>query len=139
MSEHTNESAGILNLAQKVHDDYVAEGQAKAERLVADAQTTADNLVSTARVESEELRSEAAKEADTVVSEAEKHANELVASAKEEEAKLETRIAALKKVEYEYRARLVDLANGALETLETHANNESTEEDSAGIEPVSYL
>lgn len=118
MSEHTNESVSMLNLAQKVHDDYVTEGKTKAENLVSEAQATADSLVSEAQAESTYLRTEAESEANRLVQEAEEKAEDVVKSAEAEAAELERRISGLKKIEYEYRARLSDLANNAIKTLE---------------------
>lgn len=134
MSEYTNESASILNLAQKVHDDYVTEGKNKADSLIFEAQEVAERLVSEASAEAESLRTEATNEANRVLSEAESDAREIVESAEAEAAELESRIKNLKRIEYEYRARLSDLANNALKSLE--ASTEEHSDTNGFVSPI---
>ncbi|WP_237202507.1 DivIVA domain-containing protein [Rothia endophytica] len=53
-----SDAAGLLALAQKVHDDYVIEGKRERERLIGEGQEEAANLVATAREESSQVLGE---------------------------------------------------------------------------------
>lgn len=54
----TSSAAGLLALAQKVHDDYVIEGKRERERLIVEGREEANLLVSTARDESDRVLGE---------------------------------------------------------------------------------
>lgn len=57
-SATSSEAAGLLALAQKVHDDYVIEGKRERERLIVEGREEANLLVSTARDESDQVLGE---------------------------------------------------------------------------------
>lgn len=54
----SSDAAGLLVLAQKVHDDYVIEGKRERERLIVEGREEATILVSTARDESNQVLGE---------------------------------------------------------------------------------
>lgn len=54
----SSDAAGLLALAQKVHDDYVIEGKRERERLIVEGREEATILVSTARDESNQVLDE---------------------------------------------------------------------------------
>lgn len=54
----SSDAAGLLALAQKVHDDYVIEGKRERERLIVEGREEATILVSTARDESNQVLGE---------------------------------------------------------------------------------
>ena len=47
-------SAGIIELAQRLHDEHVAEGIAQRDKLIADAQSQAASIVSEAETKGRE-------------------------------------------------------------------------------------
>lgn len=77
-------SAGIIELAQRLHDEHVAEGEAQRDKLIADAQA----------------------QAAAIVSEAEAKGRDEMARLDSERATLETRISELRQFERDYRAQL---------------------------------
>ena len=84
-----------LAMAQKVHDDYVAQGEkAKAE-----------------------LLDEAEKKADALVSEARQQREEVLARLTDEKEELEIAVEALRGFESRYRTKLLDHLNNQVEEL----------------------
>ena len=77
-------SAGILELAQRLHDEHVAEGQAQRDKLISDAQT----------------------QAASILSDAEAKGRDEIARLDAERATLETRISELRQIERDYRSQL---------------------------------
>lgn len=94
-----NESAGILSLAQKLHDEYVSEGKAKAAEIVAEAERNAD-----------ELRERLQNEVD-----------EKLVNLESYKAKLEDSIKTLRAFEKAYREKLMALTVSAYDTLNVDA------------------
>lgn len=77
-------SAGIIELAQRLHDEHVAEGQAQRDKLISEAQT----------------------HAAAIVAEAEAKGRDEMARLDSERATLETRISELRDFERNYRQQL---------------------------------
>lgn len=91
----TQDAAALLAMAQKVHDDYVAQGEkAKAE-----------------------LLDEAEKKADALVSEAHQQREEVLARLTDEKEELEIAVEALRGFESRYRTKLLDHLNSQVEEL----------------------
>ena len=90
-------AAGVLAMAQKLHDDYVAEGSAERERLIAEGRSQAEELVSDARRTREETLS----------------------ALHEEEAVLQSRVSGLRAFEKDYRANLKGYIQEQLHELDT--------------------
>lgn len=90
-------SAGIIELAQRLHDEHVAEGQAQRDKLIADAQS----------------------QAASIVAEAEARGREEIARLEKERGTLETRIAELRQFERDYRSQLRSYIEGKLRDLDT--------------------
>lgn len=106
----TRETTSLLNMAQRIHDDYITEAKEASENMVAEAKN----------------------EAALIVAEARKEAQAIVESANEEADSLEEHIETLKAVELEYRARLKSAADETLTklenmTLENEGDNLSAE------------
>lgn len=57
-----SQSAGIIELAQRVHDEHVAEGKAQRDQLIAEAKRQASQMVSSAEEEVRVHKSELEKE-----------------------------------------------------------------------------
>lgn len=77
-------SAGIIELAQRLHDEHVAEGQAQRDKLISDAQA----------------------QAASILSEAQSKGRDEIARLESERATLETRISELRQFERDYRSQL---------------------------------
>ena len=103
-------SAGIIELAQRLHDEHVAEGLAQRDKLIADAQS----------------------QAASIVSEAETKGREEIARLDKERASLESRITELRNFERDYRAQLRGYIEGKLRDLETTGTT-------SGSTPVSAI
>lgn len=89
-------AAGVLAMAQKLHDDYVAEGQSKREQIIQDAQGEATGLVNDAQEKSRKT----------------------LADLEEKKSVLERKIEQLKGFERDYRARLKAYIEGQLRDLQ---------------------
>jgi DivIVA domain-containing protein len=94
-------AAGMLAMAQRVHDEYVADGQAEASRLVA----------------------EATSESERIVAEAEAHSNRTLSQLEQERSLLERKIDELRTFERDYRTRLKSYLNQLLTTVEGGTGN----------------
>lgn len=103
-------SAGIIELAQRLHDEHVAEGIAQRDQLIAEAKS----------------------QAASIVSEAETRGREELAKLDRERTSLESRITELRNFERDYRAQLRSYIEGKLRDLETTAT-------ASGAQPVSAL
>lgn len=77
-------SAGIIELAQRLHDEHVAEGQAQRDKLISDAEA----------------------KAASILADAEAKGRDEIARLDAERATLETRISELRQFERDYRSQL---------------------------------
>ncbi|NYF16312.1 DivIVA domain-containing protein [Microbacterium sp. AK009] len=89
-------SAGIIELAQRLHDEHVAEGRAKRDQLISEAQA----------------------QATSIVSEAEARGRDEMARLEKERATLEGRISELRQFERDYRTQLRSYIEGHLRDLD---------------------
>lgn len=103
-------SAGIIELAQRLHDEHVAEGKAQRDKLIAEAQS----------------------QANAIVSEAEAKGRAEMERLDRERTTLEGRISELRQFERDYRAQLRSYIEGQLRDLDTNAS-------SSGSTPVSAI
>jgi DivIVA domain-containing protein len=74
-------AAGVLALAQKLHDQYVSEGQSTRKRLISEGQTFHDQVVSEAEAKKEEYVSSAQARYDELSSTGQAKYDELIAEA----------------------------------------------------------
>lgn len=102
-----SQSAGIIELAQRLHDEHVAEGQATRDKLVSEAEAKRDKLVSDAE-------SKAAK----IVGDAETKSKEELSRLERESASLESRISELREFERDYRGQLRSFIENKLSDLD---------------------
>lgn len=108
----TTTTAGIIELAQRLHDEHVAEGETKRAQLIAEAET-----------EVEKIRSEAAAKQ-----------REESARLERERNTLEARITELRTFERDYRAQLRGYIEGQLRDLdEKSASTDSTPVSAIGL------
>lgn len=96
-------AASMLALAQKVHDEYVNNGKAEAERIVGEARASAEHTVR----------------------EAEDQKNRTLGQLEQERALLERKIDELRVFERDYRTRLKSYLEGLLNDVEGRGSNAS--------------
>ncbi|MDO4919987.1 DivIVA domain-containing protein [Kocuria sp.] len=95
--ESAQSAAAVLAMAQKLHDDYVSQGQAERERLITEGRTQADHLVAEGRRTREQTLS----------------------SLENEKVDLEAAVAQLRGFEADYRGNLKSFINGQLRELDS--------------------
>jgi DivIVA domain-containing protein len=100
-------AANVLAMAQKLHDDYVAEGEAQREQIIADAKTEATGLVNDAQEKSRKT----------------------LAELEEKKSVLERKVEQLKGFERDYRSRLKAYIEGQLRDLQ---NQGPLQDETAG-------
>ena len=101
-------SAGIIELAQRLHDEHVAEGLAQKEKLISEAQA----------------------QAASIVAEAEAKGRDEMARLESERGTLETRISELRQFERDYRSQLRNFIEEKLRDLDVAGST-------SGASPVS--
>ena len=92
----TATSAGIIELAQRLHDEYVADGQAQRDKLILEARATAASIVAEAEAQGREER----------------------ARLESERVSLEARINDLRQFERDYRSQLKSTLEEKLRDLD---------------------
>jgi len=102
-------SAGIIELAQRLHDEHVAEGKAQRDQLISEAQS----------------------EAARILGEAEQKQRDVLDHLEHDRGALETRITELRQFERDYRAQLRSYIEGKLRDLETTAASSGSTQVSA--------
>lgn len=95
-AESSQSAAAVLAMAQKLHDDYVSQGQAERERLITEGRTQADRLVA----EGKRTKEQTLSELET------------------EKVDLEAAVAQLRTFEADYRSNLKSFLNGQLRDLD---------------------
>ncbi|MFS0854359.1 DivIVA domain-containing protein [Microbacterium sp. 179-I 3D4 NHS] len=105
-------TAGIIELAQRLHDEHVAEGEAKRDQLIAEAES----------------------EVNRIRTEAEAKQREESARLERERNALEARITELRNFERDYRSQLRGYIEGQLRDLdEKSASTDSTPVSAIGL------
>lgn len=94
---------GIIERAQRLHDEHVAEGKTEADKLIGDAKTEAEGIVNSAKQERNEVRTKLENERKT----------------------LEGRITELRTFERDYRQELRGYFEGKLKDLDTTSSASS--------------
>ncbi|KHE74808.1 cell division protein [Kocuria marina] len=107
-TESAESAAAVLAMAQKLHDDYVSQGQAERERLITEGRAQADQLVADGKRTKEETLS----------------------SLEREKVDLEASVAQLRSFEEDYRGNLKSFLNAQLNDL---ANTGSLEPADAPV------
>ena len=135
------DASGLIALAQRVHDEHVAEGETTRARLISEGQSRHDSLLSTAQARHDELVTAAQSQHDNLLAEATSSREEMLGEARErvagmiaeasgrraeilsdledKRADLETAIADLRSYEQTYRSRLRAFIEDALTALDT--------------------
>ena len=94
-------ASGMLELAQRLHDEHVANGKAEGERIIAEARTTGEQIVR----------------------EAEDQRNRTLAQLEKERSGLEHKIDELRRFESDYRTRLKSYLQNLLSNVEDGNQN----------------
>ncbi|MDO4606600.1 MAG: DivIVA domain-containing protein [Bowdeniella nasicola] len=95
-SRSAESAAGMLALAQRLHDEYVRNGQDESERIVAEAR----------------------ERGDSIIKEAEDKYNNTLAQLESERSQLERKIDELRAYERDYRSRMKSYLEGLLRDVE---------------------
>ncbi|MCV0335207.1 DivIVA domain-containing protein [Microbacterium sp.] len=103
-------TAGIIELAQRLHDEHVAEGEAKRNALIAEAETEVARIRTEAEVKQREESARLERERNT----------------------LEARITELRNFERDYRSQLRGYIEGQLRELD----EKSTSTDSTPVSAI---
>ncbi|WFP15496.1 DivIVA domain-containing protein [Citricoccus muralis] len=98
-SGDANSAAGVLAMAQRLHDEYVAQGEAKRDQIIAEAKIEADSLVTDAQEKSRKILTELEKKKSV----------------------LERQVEELRGFERDYRSRLKSFIEGQLQDLDSQA------------------
>jgi DivIVA domain-containing protein len=139
-------AAGVLALAEKLHAEYVSEGEQTRKRLISEGQSHHDKVIgeatakqaeltSSAQVKHDALIAEAAARHEQLITEARERSTGMVAEAQEKRAEvlqtlgqerslLQKKIEELKIFERDYRARLKAHLEGQLDRLEQIGSDE---------------
>jgi len=126
-------AAGLLALAQKVHDEYVAEGQAKYDHFVSIGEARHDSLIA----EAEALLAEANAEREHMITAARERSTGMVAEARQqrdamlhdlgsERGLLQKKIEDLRTFELGHRALMKAYLEGQLIELENAPGGDQT-------------
>lgn len=122
-------AAGLIELAQRVHDEHVAKGQARHDELVdagqarhdelvGTAQTRHDELLSSAQTRHDELLTEARERSTGMIAEAQSAKDALLAGLVDQQHTLEAKLDALRGYERTYRSELRSYFEGKLAELD---------------------
>lgn len=107
-------SNSLLELAQRLHDEHIAEGEAKRDELVTEAENRSRTLIAEAEGKSRRVREDAEKRANQIVNEAEQRQREIIGRLEAQKKTLEARIAELREFESDYRQQLRGYIEGQL-------------------------
>ena len=107
-------AAGLLALAQQLHDEYVSEGKAKHDALIAEA----DELLAKANVERQNIITEARERSTGMVTEAQQKRAEVFQTLGHERGLLQKKIEELRNFERDQRAHLQSYLEGQLIKLD---------------------
>ncbi|NYJ75104.1 DivIVA domain-containing protein [Allobranchiibius huperziae] len=133
-------AAGVIALAQRLHDEHVREGETTRDRLIKEAQerhdsmvgegTTTreklvqqgqskhDELVGTGQKRHDELMRQANERSTGLVKEAEERKQRIIGQLTTERESISTAIEQLKSFEHEYRSKLKGFIQGQLKDLD---------------------
>lgn len=108
----TSATAGIIELAQRLHDEHVAEGEAKKTQLISDAEAEVDRIRTEAQAKQREESARLERERNA----------------------LEARITELRNFERDYRTQLRGYIEGQLRDLDEKSNStDSTPVSAIGL------
>lgn len=103
-TESSESAAAVLAMAQRLHDEYVAEGQQKRDEIITEAQTEATGLVNDAQETSRKT----------------------LAELEEKKTVLERKVDQLRGFERDYRSRLKAYIEGQLRDLDSQTTVQET-------------
>lgn len=123
-------AATVIALAQKLHDQHVAEGEAARDKLVkegeekhaallAEGTGKRDSLVNEGESKRDELIGAATQKSETMVREAEEKRAGILAELEAEKSRLTDDIEQLRGFEHSYRTKLKDYISGQLQQLDS--------------------
>ena len=111
----------MLALAQKLHDDYVAEGQKARERLIGEGQAKYDEFVSSGKAKHDALIADA----EALITEAQEKGTRALQQLDSERSLLQKKVEDLRTLERNHRAHLKSYIEGQLIELEQTGADET--------------
>ena len=114
-------TARVLALAQKLHDEYVAEGQSAREKLIGEGQAKYDEFLSAGKAKHDALIAEA----EGLVADAQQKRAEVLQGLSSERSVLQKEIEELRTFERNRRALLKSYLEGKLIELEQTGADET--------------
>lgn len=134
-ADDATKAAGVLAMAQQLHDQLVAKGEAEKARLVGEGTTQRENLLGEAQQRHDALLAEAQQrhkaligeattQHETLVSQAQRKRDEILAGLEEQRVGLERDIAALRAFETKYKQQLIGFLEGKLHEAKNTASHE---------------
>jgi len=118
-------AAGVLALAQKLHEEHVAEGQDTRQRLITEGQSRHDQLIGEATARHEELLSTGQATHDALISEAQHKRAAVLQELGSERSLLQKEIEELRTSERDHHARQKSFLEGQLIELEQTGADET--------------
>ncbi|MFC5369932.1 DivIVA domain-containing protein [Arcanobacterium bovis] len=103
VTDEAASATGVLSLAQRLHDEYVANGKAESERIITEA-------------EAERTR---------IIADAEDNYNRTLTKLEEERSLLERKISELREFERDYRTRLKSYLESLLSNVESNGQGQT--------------
>ena len=85
-----NEAAGVLAMAQKLHDQYVSEGEQQRSQLITEGETTRDTLIAEGTSTRDELVAEGEQTREKYVTEGEQTREQYITEGEQKRAELVT-------------------------------------------------
>ncbi|XAS78024.1 DivIVA domain-containing protein [Dermatophilaceae bacterium Sec6.4] len=124
----TNSAAGVIALAQRLHDEHVKEGETTRDRLIkearekhstviAEATAKRDELLTSGKSKHEELIREANERSTGLVKEAEDRKKRILGELTTQREEISSGIQRLQTFENEYRSKLTVFIDGQLQYL----------------------
>ncbi len=143
----SNDAAGVIALAQRLHDEHVHEGETTRSRLISEGQeqhdsmvvvgtkkrdemvkqgqSKHDELVGTGQNRHDELMKQANERSTGLVKEAEERKNRILGQLRTERESISSKIEQLKTFEHEYRSKLKGFIESQLKDLNRDGSEET--------------
>lgn len=118
-------AARMLEMAQRMADEYLAEERAEAERLVTEARGTAEKLTADARAKADEVDRETHERTTALEQQIAEQRQEALDRLQEEKRRLEQEAETLRSFEREYRGRLRAFLESQLGQLTAHDSGDT--------------
>ncbi|MDO5635018.1 MAG: DivIVA domain-containing protein [Micrococcus sp.] len=131
VADTSSSAAGVLAMAQRLHDEFVAEGEQKRAEYLAEGEQKRAAFLSEGETQAARLVAQAETKAEKLVTEAEEKRARTLTQLEKDRAGLEVRVNELRDFETEYRSSLKSYIQGQLRDLEGQQRVEHARPDAA--------